>query len=83
MRFEADQSPAMTPSWRSAAWNRAPAIAAPDVGGDASPVLGAEDEAEWEAAGEQVRAFSLGCHGPHQVCWGAMLERCLGWGVGL
>lgn len=47
----------MTPSWKSNAWNRHAPVPAP--GREASPPLkrNAEDEAEWEEAGEQVKGL--------------------------
>ena len=58
MRFEVEQSPATTPSWKSNAWNR-PAAREEAAG---SPKLNngdAVDETEWEEAGEQVLALWL------------------------
>lgn len=61
MRFEVEQSPATTPSWKSNAWNRPPDAS----NGQESPKLKREDgveETEWEEAGEQVPFSTQSCH---------------------
>lgn len=71
VRFEVEQSPATTPSWKSNAWNRAPGHPASAKQEPASPILhraSAADEAEWEQAGEQASLLSCQSFGRRSAC---------------
>lgn len=64
VRFEgAEESPALTPSWRSATWNQRPGAVAGADGGLGSPRLGGDpdsrpSDAEMQQVEEQVRGPS-------------------------
>jgi len=50
VRFDVEESPALTPTWKSASWNRAPAPA-PARGRDGAGAGAApEDDPEWANA---------------------------------